>query len=178
MQDKVEIGKPYTLSADGIAACKRSGCDGITEFYTDPDYKTKWAIDSVTGNDSIYLYCRNKCTVREALVDESKGFFEQHAPSTDAGQTSAWDSSAYPSKSALKGQVYYGDTVKPEDACDMPEAVWVDYMGAREVPRVRGGYGSREAKRTDSPKTAFTVKGNMTIYYAYDLPRFDGFTAD
>lgn len=178
VQDKVEVGKAYGLSADGIAACKRPSCDGITDFYTDPDHKSQWIIGSVAGGEDIFLYCRNKCTVREALVDESNGFFGQHAPSTDEGQTSAWDISAYPRKSALKGQVYYGDTVKSEDACDMPETVWVDYMGAREVPRVRGGYGSREAKRTDSPKTAFTAKGNMTIYYAYDLPRFDGFTAD
>lgn len=178
VQDKVEVGKAYRLSADGIAACKRPDCDGITDFYTDPDHKSQWIIGSVAGSKDLFLYCRNKCTVREALVDESNAFFGQHAPSTDDGQTSGWDISAYPRKSALKGQVYYGDTVKPEDACDMPETVWVDYMGAREVPRVRGGYGSREAKRTDSPKTAFTAKGNMTIYYAYDLPRFDGFTAD
>lgn len=178
VQDKVEVGKAYTLSADGIAACKRAGCDGITDFYTDADYKTPWANGTVTKDKDIFLYCRNKCTVRQALADESKDYFGQHEPFDDAGQDTPWDFGAYPRSSALTSQIYYNDTVKADDACDMPEKVWLDYMGSREVPRIKGGYGSREAKHTDAPKTSFTVKASMTIYYAYDLPRFDGFTAD
>lgn len=177
LEENVQCDFAYKLSADGVAACKRDGCAGITDFYTDSTYKTEWANGSAAPRKDLYLYCRNKVELKVGLVDESKSFFVRHDPYTDAAGITPFDYAAYPKAVTSGNQLYYGDSVRADDVCSMPDLVWTTDQLARSTARIPGGYASRGARHSDAAREGFSLNSNTTIWYAYDLPSYDGFTA-
>lgn len=168
----------YTTSADGVAACKRDGCDGITAFYTDPNYKNAWVNGTKTSSQDLHLYCRNKVSVTVDLVDESRDYFRKHQPYEESVLAETFDLGFFPHKAAARTQLYYKDTFETATAeAELPSRVWVEAMGPKEVPRIEGLYGSKSAKHTDPAKKTFSLTGSLKLYTAFKTPWYDGFAA-
>lgn len=168
----------FSVSADGVAACKRDGCDGITAFYTDPNYKNAWVNGTKTSSQDMHLYCRNKVSVTVDLVDESRDYFREHQPYEESVLAETFDLGFFPHKAATRTQLYYKDAFVTATAeAELPSRVWVEAMGPKEVPRIEGLYGSKSAKHTDPAKKTFTLTGSLKLYTAFKTPWYDGFAA-